>query len=60
MNIEDFTPIRDKLEPEAMASNEHDYLTVSVAVSLKRIADALEEQIEIALAVTQGLPKGEE
>jgi hypothetical protein len=32
----------------------------SMAVSLKRIADALEKQNEIALGIAQGFPTGEE
>jgi hypothetical protein len=41
MNLEDFRAIRDKLEPEAGAVMV-DAVAISIAVSLKRIADQVD------------------
>lgn len=41
MRSDDFMAIQPKLEPEASAGDDETFALISIAVSLKRIADAL-------------------
>lgn len=41
MNIADFNAIKNRFEPEASAGDDSEFLLISCAISLKRIADAL-------------------
>ncbi len=59
MTREAVTTMLDGIEPwnDKCGITTHQ-ATISMAVSLKRIADALDKQNEIALCMTQGFPMG--
>lgn len=48
------------IEPDTVGDTDQEHIISSIAISLKRIADALDKQNEIALCVAQGFPSGDD